>query len=58
MELKYQVIRSEQIDYKGNNYQSVIETHEDKDEAMSSCDDYNSNETNSHVHYFVRVISL
>lgn len=54
--MSYEIVRTEQIDEYGHNAKSVMESMEDKEEAMKVCDEYNENETNYHVHYIVRIV--
>lgn len=54
--VKYQVIRRERIDEYGHCYLSVMETHDDEIGAIESENDYNENNDNVNVIYYVRIV--
>ena len=53
---KFEVVRNERIDEYGNYARSVMETHNTKEDAIVAMNEYNENENNYDVQYFVRVM--
>lgn len=53
---KFEVVRNERIDEYGHYTRSVMETHNKKEDAIVAMNEYNENENNYEVQYFVRVV--